>query len=487
MSILTTSSASGSSSSATNKSTSPSINSRFGTSTASNNTVVLSYHSRRILQNFLLVWLDANIDESNEDYKHSLQQRNSIVVSVSLFTHAEECTRFLSDITVRTGTSIVRRVKVHLIILHAGRARGADFSSKTNIEEKILQPNKRGAYNYSNSIENDDADIRFNQKVTDKRSEQFQRKFNVNVERQCLPAIGRSSDSFSCSNNPSYIIYDAIDIDLSYQKRVDEKPMSLNMKVNIPQQNPISIKYDEIIRSKKSFNGILKYSFNANDSAAEKTYTCDVNQPYVDSYSMNCQRERTNLTIDIDPKTGNKKFIVDLNRFTGERFGYETAFNFSTRQIETTYYTLVTSRMMKHRFGTLSVITAKQKDQEVQCITTSTADFAGYKIRFLSANIKLNFKEKSICVPIDISRFDEDSKSNTISLSETYPQQRDSSQVLGKIGSHNGLFGLETVKKSYKLQIGDAPLTVYDVQHWKTYLENIQVELLMMQMEIVYN
>jgi hypothetical protein len=49
------------------------------------------------------------------------------------------------------------------------------------------------------------------------------------------------------------------------------------------------------------------------------------------------------------------------------------------------------------------------------------------------------------------------------------------SQALGKIGSHNGLFGLETVKKSYKLQIGDAPLTVYNVQHWKTHLENIQL------------
>ncbi|CAF4465925.1 unnamed protein product, partial [Rotaria magnacalcarata] len=83
--------------------------------------------------------------------------------------------------------------------------------------------------------------------------------------------------------------------------------MSLNLKVNIPQQNPISIKYDEIIRSKTGFNGVLKYSFNANDSAAEKKYTCDVNQPYVDSYSMNCQGERTNLTIDIDPKTGKKK------------------------------------------------------------------------------------------------------------------------------------------------------------------------------------
>ncbi|CAM4988772.1 unnamed protein product, partial [Rotaria socialis] len=45
-------------------------------------------------------------------------------------------------------------------------------------------------------------DIRFNQKITDKHSGQFQGKFNVNVERQGLPAIISSSDSFSCSNNP---------------------------------------------------------------------------------------------------------------------------------------------------------------------------------------------------------------------------------------------------------------------------------------------
>jgi hypothetical protein len=128
--------------------------------------------------------------------------------------------------------------------------------------------------------------------------------------------------------------------------------------------------------------------------------------------------------------------------------------------------------------------------------------------------------------PLIISRLDVDSKSNTVSLSEIYPQQRDYvkitvefegirryvpslrnvnrpsydiddeslksqeplfriqldsyilisvSQALGKIGSHNGLFGLETVKKSYKLLIGDAPLTVYNVQHWKTHLENIQL------------
>ncbi|CAF3434120.1 unnamed protein product [Rotaria socialis] len=263
---------------------------------------------------------------------------------------------YKGDITVRTGTSsseskgtfdiswgrdaakldikVPNHVELSFDHSHTGRVRDANFSSKTNIEGKILQPNKRGAFNYLSSIEKEDGkwndiqiqtslndmktgqksgatDIRFNQKITDKRSGQFQRKFNVNVERQGLPAIVWSSDSFSCSNNPSYVIYgvcqtatfnikannvliqrlrqrlqltadprlsnplgqvtydgtlnldlkhdptlgphtvkfdlnrlreEAIDIDLSYQKRIDEKPMSLNLKVNIPQQNPISIK-----------------------------------------------------------------------------------------------------------------------------------------------------------------------------------------------------------------------------------------------------
>ncbi|CAF5229077.1 unnamed protein product, partial [Rotaria magnacalcarata] len=77
------------------------------------------------------------------------------------------------------------------------------------------------------------------------------------------------------SNPLGQVTYDGlreetIDIDLSYQKRVDEKSMSLNLKVNIPQKNLISIKYDETIRSNTSFTGVLKYSFNANDSTAEK-------------------------------------------------------------------------------------------------------------------------------------------------------------------------------------------------------------------------
>ncbi|CAF5214098.1 unnamed protein product, partial [Rotaria magnacalcarata] len=159
---------------------------------------------------------------------------------------------YKGDITVRTGTSssenkgtfdvswgrdtakldikVSNYVELSFDHSHTGRVRDADFSSKTKIEGKILQPNKRGAFNFSSSIEKDDgkwndvqiqttsndmktgqkscvADIRFNQKITDKRSGQFQRKYNVNVERQGLPAIIWSSDSFSCSNNPSYVIY----------------------------------------------------------------------------------------------------------------------------------------------------------------------------------------------------------------------------------------------------------------------------------------
>ncbi|CAF4443931.1 unnamed protein product, partial [Rotaria magnacalcarata] len=60
--------------------------------------------------------------------------------------------------------------------------------------------------------------------------------------------------------------------------------------------------------------------------------------------------------------------------------------------------------MMKYRFGKLSEITAKQKDLEVLRITTSRADFAGFKIRLLPANIELKLAF--------------DSESNTLSLSE---------------------------------------------------------------------
>ncbi|CAF1608752.1 unnamed protein product, partial [Didymodactylos carnosus] len=63
-----------------------------------NRNTVLPRPVRRILQNFLLVWLDANLDESNEDFKNSLQQLRRIVASITTFTDAQECIEFLSQI-----------------------------------------------------------------------------------------------------------------------------------------------------------------------------------------------------------------------------------------------------------------------------------------------------------------------------------------------------------------------------------------------------
>ena len=49
------------------------------------------------------------------------------------------------------------------------------------------------------------------------------------------------------------------------------------------------------------------------------------------------------------------------------------------------------------------------------------------------------------------------------------------SQALKKAGAHNGLYGLDTIKKLFKLQIGDVPYTVYNIQHWKTHREDFEL------------
>ncbi|CAF3513592.1 unnamed protein product [Rotaria sp. Silwood1] len=66
--------------------------------TTTNRVAVLPRPIRRVLQNFLLVWLDANFDESNEDFKNSIQHLRRIVASITTFTDAEECVDYLSEI-----------------------------------------------------------------------------------------------------------------------------------------------------------------------------------------------------------------------------------------------------------------------------------------------------------------------------------------------------------------------------------------------------
>jgi hypothetical protein len=66
--------------------------------TTTNSNAVSFPHRHQLSQNFLLLWLDANFDESKEDYKNSIQHLRDIVATITIFTDADQCLDFLTDI-----------------------------------------------------------------------------------------------------------------------------------------------------------------------------------------------------------------------------------------------------------------------------------------------------------------------------------------------------------------------------------------------------
>ncbi|CAF1233028.1 unnamed protein product [Adineta steineri] len=580
---------------------------------------------------------------TNEDYKYEMDigfdddtltghtERTDGQQTIVSDIDAKKCSAtgkyyrcYKGDITIRTGSSgagqkgtfdvsygrgaakldvkVPNNLEIKVDHIHTGRLRDEDFSSKTTIEGKSLRANNRGALSYSGTVEKEDgkwntvqlqsslsdktgqkligSDIRMNSKIINKLSGQYQRKIVFNYERKGQSIIAWSSESNSCPNNPSNVLYgicqtttfnikannkfvqrlrqrfeltpdpmlsnptghvpydgtlkldlkhdpksgphtvkldvnrmkaDAVDLDITYQPRHDNNPMKVDLKASLPRKNPISVKYDETLRSQTKFNGILKYSFNANDNTAEKTYQCEVDRQDAQDVSVTCKGERTSLSLDIDRKAGKSKIYVDLNRFPGQRFGYEATRDPQTQALDATLYTLVSSWNIKRQPGRSITLTVKQKNLEVLRVEGTKAGDREYQIRFSPSNINL--------------RLDWDN-STSITLKQTSPQARnlaaitidraqirhylpslrnqnrpshdideaastskkplveitfDShvlislSQAIDKLGSHNGLFGLDTIKKAYKLQIGDAPVTIYNTQHWKTHREHSQL------------
>ena len=58
---------------------------------------VLNPSRQRIAQNFLLIWVDANIDESKQDCQNTLIQLQSVVNNVNIFTQQDQCVHFLNE------------------------------------------------------------------------------------------------------------------------------------------------------------------------------------------------------------------------------------------------------------------------------------------------------------------------------------------------------------------------------------------------------
>ena len=69
--------------------------------------IALPRPDRRILQNFLLVWLDANFNEADADFKKSLKYLRRVVASIETFTEAEECIGFLDRIKKEKAFMII--------------------------------------------------------------------------------------------------------------------------------------------------------------------------------------------------------------------------------------------------------------------------------------------------------------------------------------------------------------------------------------------
>jgi hypothetical protein len=62
---------------------------------------------RCIAQDFLLMWLDAEIDQSKQDYQKTLALLRSVVNDVNMFTQPDECVDFLTDVKDETTFLIV--------------------------------------------------------------------------------------------------------------------------------------------------------------------------------------------------------------------------------------------------------------------------------------------------------------------------------------------------------------------------------------------
>ncbi|CAF4034575.1 unnamed protein product [Rotaria sordida] len=63
-----------------------------------NSSAVLPERMRPILENCLLIWLDADFDELKNDYKQSMQQLRNVIATIITFTDADQCVDYLSDV-----------------------------------------------------------------------------------------------------------------------------------------------------------------------------------------------------------------------------------------------------------------------------------------------------------------------------------------------------------------------------------------------------
>ena len=83
---------------------------------STNRAAALLPGTRRLVQNFLLVWLDANLDESKTDFKNSLERLRNVVTSIRTFKDIKQCIEFLNEISEEKVFIIVSGALGRLVV-----------------------------------------------------------------------------------------------------------------------------------------------------------------------------------------------------------------------------------------------------------------------------------------------------------------------------------------------------------------------------------
>ena len=110
-----------------------------------NRAAALPQSVHRVLRDFLLVWLDANFNESSADFKTALKYLRQVVASIEIFTDAEECAKFLDQI---------KKEKVFMIVSGSlGRQVVPEIESKPQLEAiYVFCGNKAAHEQWANKI-----------------------------------------------------------------------------------------------------------------------------------------------------------------------------------------------------------------------------------------------------------------------------------------------------------------------------------------------
>ena len=100
--------------------------------------VALPPRTRKLIQNFLLVWLDANLDESKADFKNPLERLRNVVASIITFQDVKGCINFLYEIS---------QEKVFIIVSGAlGRQVVPDLEDMSQVQSVYIFCSKKAIH-----------------------------------------------------------------------------------------------------------------------------------------------------------------------------------------------------------------------------------------------------------------------------------------------------------------------------------------------------